>query len=102
MKTLRMFLVGLCLLMCLSLNSCVYTSANLIRVQGTNLDCSVNPLIQQYNFKGDEIAVTIFRQSGTMKRNKDGSIEKPIPMPDISETTGTWKLDNAPQSKLTD
>ena len=96
---MRIFMVMVCLVVCLSLSSCVYVSSNLIRAQGTELDISINPLLGMYNFKGKDVAVTVFRQSGTNKRNKDGSTEKPIALPDIKEGPSFWSLDNAPQSK---
>lgn len=97
MKTLLTILLCIVVL----LPGCTYGSTNLIRIQGTHLDASVNPITNSYNIKGDDVAATIYRQSGMIKKNKDGSTEKPLPMPDIIEGPQSWRLDNAPQVKST-
>ena len=85
------------LVLVMFMQGCIYTSANLIRAQGK----SIYVLHPAGIVDCKDAAVTIFRQSGTTKTNKDGSIEKPIPMPDIIEGPQTWRLDNPPQSKAT-
>ena len=87
--------LAILLVITMSLSGCVYTSANLIRAQGK----SIYVLHPAGIVDCKDAAVTIFRQSGTVKTNKDGSVEKPAPMPDIIEGPQTWVLDNAPQSK---
>ena len=94
-----MRLLALFIVVCISLSGCVYSSANLVRVQGTDVTFSMNPILNTYTASGKTLAATIFRQSGIVKTNKDGSKEKPISMPDIKETPGEWALDNAPQQK---